>query len=215
MTTTIKMTRRGQVGLKLGALPHGLPNGLGALGATNPNFVAPSATDLANNPPGQALADAAVALLSYFSSNGVPSEHGGAGGAVSAFQSAWNADPLSSVNANGKLSVDDAYGPNSYAALNSISGGSAPPVNTAPASGGSAPAPGSTTTTTTTTSTTNNLFAGMPVWAKWLVGAAAVGGAYVVGTAVVKKHGGKVTHHARRLHGRLQHHARRLTHRPA
>lgn len=81
--------------------------------------------------------------------------------------------------------------------------------------GGGGGGSSTSTTTTTTTTTNNNLFAGMPVWAKWLVGAAAVGGAYVVGTAVVKKHGGKVTSHARRLHGRLQHHARRLTHRRA
>ena len=204
----------------LGAFQIRTVQGAHTIGATNPSFVAPSATDVANNPPGQALADASVALLSFFSSNGVPSEHSTtAYSAVQNFQTAWNADPLSQINANGTLSVDGAYGPNTYDALNSISGGSAPAVNTSPASPSSSSTtttvPGGSTTTTTTTSTTNNIFAGMPVWAKWVVGAAAVGGVYVVGKAAYKKHGGTVRGHASRLHARLRHHARRLTHRPA
>lgn len=120
----------------------------GTLGATNPSFAAPSAAQVAANPPGQPLSDAGVALLTDFGANGVPSEHA-SDPLVIAFQNAWNADPLSQVNgSNGTLDVDGGYGPNVHDALASIAGGSAPPVNTGPAPAPSptpTPTPGQTT----------------------------------------------------------------------
>jgi hypothetical protein len=83
----------------------------GTLGATNPSFVAPTAAQVAANPPGDALANAAVAMLTDFENNGVPSEHISAPSVV-AMQTAWNADPLGQANsANGQLQVDGGYGP--------------------------------------------------------------------------------------------------------
>lgn len=109
----------------------------GTLGATNPSFLAPTAAQVAATPPGDALANAAVAMLSDFENNGVPSEHISAPSVV-AYQTAWNADPLGQANgANGQLQVDGGYGPNVAAALASIDGGTAPPVN----SGGSGTTP--------------------------------------------------------------------------
>lgn len=184
--------------------------GIPFLGATNPSFVAPSSSDVSNNPPQQALADAAVALLAYFSANGVPSEHTD-NPSVRSFQTAWNADPLSQINANGTLDVDGGYGPNSHDALASISGGSAPAVNTASAgSTAVAPAAPSTSTSTSTVSSITNYLSSLPTWAKIALGVGAAGGAVVIGKAVAKKHGGRAMGHARRIHGRLKHHAARL-----
>ena len=107
---------------------------LRGIGDTNPGFVTPSQEQLDASPPSEALANAAVALLSYFAAHGVPSEHGPAGGNVAAFQSAWNANPLSHLNGTdySTLSVDDAYGPNTHDALAAVAG-TAPAVNTGPA----------------------------------------------------------------------------------
>ena len=117
--------------------------GGGSLGATNPSFVAPTAAQVQATPPGDALANAAVAMLSDFSANGVPSEHISAPSVV-AMQTAWNADPLGQLNgANGQLQIDGGYGPNVAAALASIDGGTAPPVNTS--GGGTTPLVGQTT----------------------------------------------------------------------
>lgn len=113
------------------------------MGQTNADFVAPTAAQVQATPPGDALANAGVAMLSLFSSSGIPSEHT-SNPTILAFQNAWNADPLSQVNgANGQLSADGAYGPNTQAALDSISNG-APAVNTGPAP---APAPQNMPTT--------------------------------------------------------------------
>lgn len=117
--------------------------GDGTLGATNPSFVAPTVAQVQANPPGDALANAAVAMLNDFEQNGVPSEHV-SDSFVVAFQQAWNADPLGQANGeNGQLQVDGGYGPNSHDALASIAG-SAPAVNTG---GGGTPVPLSGQTT--------------------------------------------------------------------
>ena len=100
------------------------------IGATNPSFQAPSTDQVQANPPGDALANAANALLIYMNSNGVPPESS-YNAQVAAFQTAWNADPLGQVNGtNGTLQVDGGYGPNVQAALSSLSGGQSPAVNT-------------------------------------------------------------------------------------
>ena len=107
--------------------------GGGTLGQTDPNFVAPSADQVAANPPGATLADAANALLIDFSAHGVPSEHVLSQSTI-LFQTAWNADPLGQLNGgNSQLEEDGSYGPNAHDALASISGGTAPTPNTAPA----------------------------------------------------------------------------------
>jgi hypothetical protein len=131
-------------GMSVSALRRELEGEPDTLGATNPNFKVPSAAQVNANPPGAALADAAVALLTEFSANGVPSEHAFSQ-AVDLFQTAWNADPLSEVNgSDSALDEDGGYGPNAHDALASISGGTAPPVNTSPAPPGTTP-PGRTT----------------------------------------------------------------------
>lgn len=136
-----------------------------SMGQTNADFVAPTAAQVQATPPGTALSNAAVAMLSLFSSSGIPSEHT-SNPTVLAFQKAWNADPLSQINgANGQLSEDGGYGANSQAALDAIANG-APAVNTGPAP---APAPQNMPTTVITGSTGPN-------WLLWGgVAAAAVG----------------------------------------
>ena len=100
------------------------------LGVTNPSFIAPSADQVAANQPGANLAALTQALLAYFNSSGVPSEHVNDPN-VMAWQEGWNADPISQVNgANSALSEDGGYGPNSALALASINGGNAPGINT-------------------------------------------------------------------------------------
>lgn len=185
------------------------------IGQTNVNFQAPSSDQVANQPPGNVLAAAAQSLLNYFQSSGVPSEHTN-NSQVMAFQTAWNGDPLSDINgSNSNLSQDGGYGPNTMAALASINGGSAPPVNTGPAGPpgpvgppGPAPIPGGGSTTNTT------FFFGWPLWEQALAVAAAAGAAVLGTTALMKTGPGKkVAGHARRIHGRAVHHARRMTHR--
>lgn len=117
--------------------PVGGGEGEGTLGATNPSFAPPTPAQVAATPPGDALSNAGVALLTAFEANGVPSEHISDPSTL-AFQQAWNADPLSQVNgANGSLADDGGYGPNVHDALASIAGGTAPAVNT----GGATPTP--------------------------------------------------------------------------
>ncbi|HTA17770.1 MAG TPA: hypothetical protein VK989_00675 [Polyangia bacterium] len=98
----------------------------GTLGQTNPNFVAPPASSSPNGATG-ATGDAAAALLNFFDTNGVPSEHVQSA-PVGAFQTAYNADPISQVP-DGQLNVDQEYGPNTFAALSAVVGDIAPPVN--------------------------------------------------------------------------------------
>lgn len=112
----------------------------GMLGQTNPNFVPATAAQVQANPPGAALANAAVALLTAFSSGGVPSEHAYSQ-PVYDFQFAYNDDVVGQVNGSaGFLSEDGGYGPNTQAALSAIAGGTpAPAVNPAPAPSGTTP----------------------------------------------------------------------------
>lgn len=100
------------------------------IGQTNPNF-APGA-DASTG--GQELQQAAVDLLDYLDTNGVPSEHI-TDQHVEDFQIVWNRDPANGA-ASAKLSVDGGYGPNVHDALNAMVGGIAPAVNT-----GGTPAP--------------------------------------------------------------------------
>jgi hypothetical protein len=157
------------------------------MGDTNPSFTPPSAAQLAANPPGEALANAAVALLAYFNSAGVPSEHSTAGGNVSAFQAQWNADPISQTNgSNSQLSVDDAYGPNTHDAL-AVIAGSAPAVNTGPAQTPTNPLVNPTPAPIVPGATTG----GIP-WAEILLIAAIGGGVWFL---VFKKKRSKSVHH--------------------
>lgn len=113
----------------LGRLSH--PSGWD-IGQTNPSFQ-PGA-DSSN--AGQALQDAAIALLNYLDTNGVPSEHVRDANVLS-FQTIWNADPAN-ASPRAKLSLDGGYGPNVHDALDALVGGIAPAENTG---GGPAPAP--------------------------------------------------------------------------
>ena len=102
------------------------------LGATNPNFIAPSAADVTANPISDNLSNAAYALQNYLDGNGIPSEHDSVQ-VVGAFQAQWNADAISnSHGASSKLSVDAGYGDNTAAALDLITG-EAPRPNYGPA----------------------------------------------------------------------------------
>lgn len=93
-----------------------------SMGATIANWSPPSAVNM--NAVGTPLQNAAVALQNYLDTNGVPALTSTNGGQVSAFQSAWNADSVAGV---APIDVDDAYGPNTYAALNAITGEARPP----------------------------------------------------------------------------------------
>lgn len=179
------------------------------VGSTNPNFAPPSGLNA--NTMGAGLQAALNTLLTNYSSNGVPSEHA-YDSTAAAFQQVWNNDPIvSAAGGNALLSVDGGYGPNTAAAVAAINGGSAPSVNTNPAPPG-APPP---TPPSPAPPASNNAsaLAGMSTWGLWLVGAAAVGGAYLVGKSAMDKHGGKIASHARRAHHALRHHARRLARR--
>lgn len=113
----------------------------GTLGQTNPNFVVATPAQVAANPPSDALGNAAVALLTYMASHGVPNEHVYSQ-PVYDFQFAYNDDPLGQANgAAGFLSEDGGYGPNTRAALGAIAGQSGPAVNPAPAPPGPTPTP--------------------------------------------------------------------------
>jgi hypothetical protein len=177
------------------------------IGQTNPLFSPPAGLD--SSSMGSVLSTALNNLLSSFSSNGVPSEHAYSA-VTAAFQTAWNGDPIVSAAAgNALLHTDGGYGPNTALAVATVNGGSAPTVNTAPAPPGAPPA----TPVPAPSSNNASALAGMSTWGLWLVGAAAVGGAYLVGKSAMDKHGGKVAHHARRAHAALRHHARRLVRR--
>lgn len=192
-------------------------NRVGGAGLGASNFYTPTATQWAANPPASAATDAST-MLTYFASNGVPYE-GTVDGSVQTFQTDYNSEPaVSGLNdSKALLTVDGKYGPDTRTALASVIAaagltGTAPAPNlTAP---GGSPAPSPPSPAPGPSIVTNN-FAGMPVWAAWAVGLAAVGGAAVVANAGWKKHGATVKGHARHMHARLQHHARRLTHRHA
>jgi len=175
------------------------------IGATNPNFSPPSGLDASSAAPGTLIA--LNNLLTAYSSSGVPSEHAYDANAA-AFQTAWNNDPtVAAAGGNALLQVDGGYGPNTHDAVAAINGGSAPDVNAAPAPSGSTPV---TPAPTPAPSSNASIMAGMPTWGLWLVGLAAVGGAYLVGKSAMEQHGGKMMAHATRTHHQLRHHARRL-----
>jgi peptidoglycan hydrolase-like protein with peptidoglycan-binding domain len=99
------------------------------MGVTNPNFVAPSPSQVSAAGPGQPLIDAAQALAASMATGGTPSEHV-SDPSVLAFQQAWNADPVSNINgSSSQLSDDGAYGPNTQAALASFGAYTVPAVN--------------------------------------------------------------------------------------
>jgi hypothetical protein len=148
-----------------------------ALGSTNPTFVVPTAAQWSNNPPGQAVSDAAVAMLTYFQNNGTPYE-GTEVTVTGTFQAAYNAEAAVTGlgDSNALLSVDEKYGPNTHDALQSIitaggSSASAPAVNTTAPGGGTAPAPTPTPTTAPTDYT-------IPI----VVGSVAAGAALIGGS---------------------------------
>jgi hypothetical protein len=177
------------------------------VGSTNPNFAPPAGLD--SNSMGAGLSAALQTLLSTYSSNGVPSEHA-YDATAAAFQQIWNNDPIvSAAGGNALLSVDGGYGPNTALAVATINGGSAPSVNPSPAPPGTPPA----APVPSPSPAPASALAGMSTWGLWLVGAAAVGGAYLIGKSAMEQHGGKVLGHARRAHAQLRHHARRLSRR--
>ena len=179
----------------------------GRIGATKGNFAPPSGLDATT--AGPALLTALNDLLTSFSSGGVPSEHA-YNAKAAAFQQAWNQDPIvAAAGSTATLDVDGGYGPNTHDAVAAVNGGSAPDVNTAAAPAGSTPA--STTVVPGGSASANaSIMAGMPTWGLWLVGLAAVGGAYLVGKSALEKHGRPAMAHATRTHRQLRHHARRL-----
>jgi hypothetical protein len=133
------------------------------MGATNPNWVAPTAAQLATTPPGDALSNAVVAFLSYVETSGVPDEHT-YNAQVAAIQSAYDSDPLAQVT--GPIDVDGGYGPNTQALVQALSG-SSPAINAAAVAAGGVPQ----TTTSSTTGSSLGMF---------VLVAAIAGGAYLV-----------------------------------
>lgn len=99
---------------------------MAGIGATNPNFAVPDDATVQAQ-AGSDLQNAAMVLLNALELS-VPSMHASDPN-VLAFQNAWNADPVSSLVANGKLDVDGGYGPNVQTALNTLVGGIAPTPN--------------------------------------------------------------------------------------
>jgi hypothetical protein len=173
------------------------------VGQTNPNFAPPSGLDATTM--GAGLTAALQTLLTTFAANGVPSEHVN-DPTTASFQQVWNNDPtVSAAGGNALLNVDGGYGPNTAAAVAAINGGSAPAVNTNPA-----PAPGGGGGNVVVNPPSNNQSVTMPDWGPYVIGAAAIGGAGLVGAALIKKHGGKVKTHAARVHKQLLHHAARI-----
>ena len=200
-----------------GAAPMGhtamLPRQLGSFGATNPNFAVPSGFD--QTTAVQATLDAANTLLTTYNGT-APSEHAYSSVAA-AFQTAWNADPtIAAAGGNALLQVDGAYGPNTHDAIAAVNGGSAPDVNTAPASPTPSPTPSPSSPTPAPSSSNSivNYWNTLPTWEQWAIGIAGVGGAAVVGNALWQKHGGKVkaaaSRHVTAAHHQLRHHASRL-----
>ena len=162
------------------------------LGATLASFVAPTAAQVAANPPGQALADAANAVLIEFAASGVPSEHVN-DAKVLAFQTAWNANPIGQLNGgNSQLSVDGSYGANTHDALASLTAGAgAPAVNAAaagttpvptPAAPALIPVPAPTPAATTTTAQASSTSAAPAI----ILGTLVVGSLVAVGFAAKK-----------------------------
>lgn len=156
----------------------------GTLGQTNPNFVAP-APGAAANTVGAALSAAALALLNYFDSSGVPSEHVD-DQQVLAFQTTWNADPIASqvANNNGMLEEDGGYGANTYSALAAIVGSVAPAVNTGPAPSGTTPVtPSPTPAAPAVQQASVASSSGMGTTAAVILGVLVVGGLVTAGLA--------------------------------
>jgi hypothetical protein len=112
---------------------------LSGLGQTNPNYVAPSLTEVDAEPPGAALTAANVAMLNHFAADGVPSEHT-SDPFVLAFQQAYNKDPATWAARRMKLGEDGGFGDNTHdasaALVDYTGGGAVPPVNS-----GASPAP--------------------------------------------------------------------------
>ncbi len=121
---------------------------------------------------GAPLMAASAALLAQTDAQGAPPETTD-DPLTRAFQEAWNADP---TNADDQLTVDGEYGPLTFGAQNTITGGVATPVN-----GGASPAtPTAPGTTPATVGGESALF--------WLLLAAAGVGAYFL---MRKKGGGR------------------------
>lgn len=117
--------------------------GMGWMGQTNADFIAPSASEVDASPPGAALTAATVAMLNHFASSGVPSEHT-SDPFVLAFQQAYNADPATWAGLAMPLAADGGYGPNvrdAAAVLVDVTGGGDPPPVNAGASPVAPPAP--------------------------------------------------------------------------
>jgi hypothetical protein len=88
--------------------------------------------------------DAALALQNYLDglASGTPSMHT-YDAQVAAFQASWNGDPAVAGNASARLDVDGSYGPNTQAALDSVTGvaqavnaGAAPAIDPGAGGGG-------------------------------------------------------------------------------
>lgn len=170
------------------------------MGATRASFAVPSGMD--NTTASTALVMAVSNLLAAYAANGTPSEHAADSYAL-AVQQAWNADPIvQAAGSSAQLDTDSGYGPNTHDAVAAVAGAgvTVPAVNTGGGGGGGG---GGTPVQA------------MPVWGQWLIGAAVVGGAVVIGGALAKQHGPTVMRHARATHARLRSHARRLARRPA
>lgn len=145
------------------------------LGATKATFYVPSGMTPTTASAG--LVDAVNALLAAYQASGVPSEHAASPEAL-AVQEAWNADPIVKAAASGaKLDADSGYGPNTHDAVAVVNGGSAPDVNTGPAS--------TTTSTTVTSTTTTTTTAASDYTKPLLIGAAIVAAAGVTTAAVI------------------------------
>lgn len=119
------------IGVSVGAVCSDASGTLGMLGITNADFVAPPPGSAAGT-AGAPLLAAASALVAYFNASGVPAETTD-DPQVLAFQTAWNADPLSQQSgANSALSADGSYEPNTHDALAAIVGSGVPAVNPGP-----------------------------------------------------------------------------------
>jgi hypothetical protein len=145
------------------------------LGSTKATFYVPSG--MTPTSASTRLTDAVQALLTAYNASGVPSEHAASPEAL-AVQEAWDADPIViAAGSSALLDKDSGYGPNTHDAVAAVNGGSAPDVNTGPAS---------TTTSTTVTSTTTTTTTAASDWTRpLLIGAAVVAAAGVTTAAVI------------------------------
>jgi hypothetical protein len=145
------------------------------LGSTKATFYVP--TGMTPQSASTALVDAVNALLAAYAASGVPSEHAASPEAL-AVQEAWDLDPvIKAAGTSALLDKDSGYGPNTHDAVASVNGGSAPDVNTGPAS---------TTTSTTVTSTTTSTTTAASDWTRpLLIGVAVVAAAGVTTAAVI------------------------------